>query len=153
MAIYDRICRECGKGFKGGPRAWYCPDCRTERRRERQRRYQKNGYERHIGDIDYCHHCKKPYTIEGGLQRYCPECGLIHDKMIDKQQSLAYYRTNKDEINPKRNDRRHCPDRTCIICGKPFRPRGQQKTCSEECKKEQRRRLDKKYREKSKASK
>lgn len=23
-----RTCRECGSQFYGGPRAWYCPECR-----------------------------------------------------------------------------------------------------------------------------
>lgn len=32
-AILPRICKECGKSFPGGPRAWYCPDCRRERKK------------------------------------------------------------------------------------------------------------------------
>lgn len=35
MAIYDRTCIRCSRSFQGGPRAWYCPDCRKERQRER----------------------------------------------------------------------------------------------------------------------
>lgn len=35
MAIYDnRICKECGIKFSGGPRAWYCPNCRKERQKK-----------------------------------------------------------------------------------------------------------------------
>ena len=35
MAIYDnRICRDCGCIFSGGPRSWYCEKCRAERRKE-----------------------------------------------------------------------------------------------------------------------
>lgn len=25
-----RTCRECGSQFYGGPRAWYCPECREK---------------------------------------------------------------------------------------------------------------------------
>jgi rubrerythrin len=27
--IRTRTCRQCGKEFQGGPRAWYCPECRS----------------------------------------------------------------------------------------------------------------------------
>lgn len=73
MAIYDdRICRTCGAQFSGGPRAWYCPDCRRERARIQKQRY--NREEMH--------------------------------RQLDLKQSLEYYRENKDQINPSRNERR-----------------------------------------------
>ena len=36
--LKPRVCRQCGATFLGGPRAWYCPDCRAERRAEADRR-------------------------------------------------------------------------------------------------------------------
>ena len=135
MAIYDRICQTCGASFKGGPRSWYCPNCRTDRRRERQRRYQKDGYSRHIGDTDICKNCGAEYTISSGLQMYCEECQKEMHMQLDRKQSLAYYEEHRDEINPTRNERRRVPERKCVICGKLFNPkgRGQSKTCSAEC--------------------
>lgn len=141
MAIYDRICRECGGSFRGGPRAWYCPDCRKQREKERAKKYRANGFERKIGSTDYCRHCGKPYTVNSGLQRYCPECGKINAKMVDRRQSLSYYRQNKAAINPARNKRRRIPERKCVVCGALFRPRSQQIVCSEECRKIRRRDL------------
>ena len=41
MAIYIRECIQCGAAFKGGPRAWYCPECREERQRAQQREEKK----------------------------------------------------------------------------------------------------------------
>lgn len=31
--IRPRTCRECGATFDGGPRAWYCPNCRAIRKK------------------------------------------------------------------------------------------------------------------------
>lgn len=45
------VCKQCGKSFRGGLRAWYCPDCRYERAKEaakRARQRKKNGESRHI---------------------------------------------------------------------------------------------------------
>ena len=40
--IKERECRECGKKFEGGPRAWYCPQCRETRRAESKRKNAEN---------------------------------------------------------------------------------------------------------------
>lgn len=72
--MYNRTCKECGRIFIGGPRAWYCPDCREIRRIERERKYRIYGNNRKLGDIDYCQNCGKEYIICSGLQKYCPAC-------------------------------------------------------------------------------
>ena len=135
MAIYDRICQTCGASFKGGPRAWYCPNCRKSRGKERAKRYREEGFSRHIGDIDICANCGGEYIIAGGLQRYCEKCQKEMHMQVDRQQSLAYYAEHREEINPARNERRRVPERKCVICGNLFNPkgRGQSKTCSAEC--------------------
>lgn len=142
MAIYARLCRECGKSFQGGPRAWYCPDCRKTREKERAARYRKDGYQRPLGSTDYCRHCGKQYIVQSGLQRYCKECGEENRKLVDRRQSLNYYRQHKDAINPRRNERRRVPERMCVICGKLFRSHGRQIVCSEQCRPEWRRASD-----------
>lgn len=36
--LLDRICKECDRSFEGGPRAYYCPDCRIERKLQNKRK-------------------------------------------------------------------------------------------------------------------
>lgn len=138
MAMYDRICRTCGVIFKGGSRAWYCPVCRKERKRETTNNYKRRGAARHIGQIDLCENCGAEYTVNNGLQKYCPACQPIMHKELLRKQALAYYHKNKATINPKRNEDRRVPDTRCIICGKDFRRHGREKTCSPECRKDYR---------------
>lgn len=142
MAIYDRICRECGMSFQGGPRAWYCPSCRNQRKKERAAKYRKEGYIRSLGSIDYCCHCGKPYVVQSGLQRYCKSCGEENHKLVDRRQSLDYYNHHKGALNPRRNERRRVPDRRCVVCGKLFQPKGRQITCSAKCRSDWRRTTD-----------
>ena len=105
MALYDnRICRQCGASFKGGPRAWYCEPCRAERARERQRKASSKQI-RPLGSTDICIVCKKEYIVNGGMQKYCTDCAPIQIKINDRKQGLQYYHANKDIINPRRYNR------------------------------------------------
>ena len=86
MAIYIRECIQCGAAFKGGPRAWYCPECRAERIKQADREAKKRkseGKVRKIGSTDFCKRCGKPYTVNSGKQMYCPECSEEAVKEID----------------------------------------------------------------------
>lgn len=133
--IYPRICKQCNSPFNGGPRAWYCPNCRRGRERERARRYWKEGYKRPLGSIDKCKNCGGEYVVKGGLQRYCDKCAPIMIKQHDRIQALDYYNANRDAINKvrkiKRRDIRKCP-----ICGVDYWARGGAIACSPEHKKE-----------------
>lgn len=107
MAIFnDRICRTCGVKFSGGPRAWYCPACRAERKRDQKRKYNKYGYERHIGDIDHCKECGNTYIVQSGLQRYCPECKEKINQRVANEQSTKWYHEccDKDKRNKRRRE-------------------------------------------------
>ena len=93
----------------GGPRAWYCLNCRWERQKiadikcaERRRL----GKTRKIGSADLCVICGNPYTVKGGRQKYCEKCAPKAIAEIDKEQGLNYYRENKEKINPLRNEKR-----------------------------------------------
>lgn len=105
MAIYNnRICKECGIIFSGGPRAWYCPKCRQIRERERTEKYRREGFSRQIGSIDYCKNCGKQYIVNGGNQKYCADCKEEMLRKIDNEQGTKYYheRVDKEEKNRKR---------------------------------------------------
>lgn len=137
-----RICRQCGKEFTGGPRAWYCPECREKRKRQQKSKdnyKQRMGLTRKIGSTDYCTRCGKPYTVTGGLQKYCPDCAAEAMQENDRNQALQYYEDNKEQTNPVRNDKRRVKTKQCVICGKEFdADRTARNTCSEECRKKQR---------------
>lgn len=136
MSLLGRICRECDRSFKGGPRAYFCPDCRVERKRELWRRYVRNkraGNVRTLGSTDKCERCGKDYTVKGGLQRFCPECQPIHAAEHDRRTSIEFYHENKERINPPRNERRRVGVRNCDWCGKEYRRTNRSLTCSDEC--------------------
>jgi hypothetical protein len=92
MAVYDnRVCKECGKTFSGGPRAWYCPNCRAVRQREQNRKHKQKKPERPLGSIDICQNCGKPYRVASGLQKYCPDCQEEMHRKLDNEKSTRYY--------------------------------------------------------------
>lgn len=93
----NRVCRECGAVFLGGPRAWYCPDCRAERIRAQYQRY-RYRVARPLGTTDRCQICGKPYVVIGGLQRYCKDCAETAIREKDRQQSMAYYLKHREKI-------------------------------------------------------
>lgn len=107
--LHQTICRTCGRTFEGGPRAWYCPDCRAEKQREYKRianYHQRTGTARKIGSLATCERCGEKYEVTNGLQRYCRECAPVALREIDRKQGLDYYTTNRDIINPPRNAKR-----------------------------------------------
>lgn len=139
QTVLPRICRSCGKTFSGGPRAWYCPDCRAERQKEQSLQYKqrkKSGSVRKLGSTDICPICGKPYVVNGGNQKYCPDCAPDAIRAIDREQSKSW---NKENISPmqKRKARRDATSpKICVVCGKSFIPslgKGKALTCSPEC--------------------
>lgn len=109
--LLDRVCRnnKCNKNFIGGPRAYYCPECRVVRRRDQStegKRRKKKGLVREWGSIDFCERCGKEFIVNAGLQRYCPECQPIHAKEYDRITSLETYHNNSAKINKSRLEAR-----------------------------------------------
>lgn len=99
--LLPRICRTCGVSFLGGPRAWYCPQCRDERKREALKRFrQRKGTSEHIplGSIIQCEICGKDIIKNSGRQRYCKECAVKHLKEEDNKQSLEWKRKYPEKI-------------------------------------------------------
>ena len=133
--LMERTCKTCGKTFSGGPRAYYCPYCREERKRARERQYKANGASRKLGSIDQCARCWKDYVVVSGLQRYCPDCAKDALLENERPKSRAYMEQRRKSGTLDKN-----LDRICIICGKPFRSSTATVTCSPECAKENRRR-------------
>ncbi len=141
--IRPRTCRQCGQTFPGGPRAWYCPRCREERTRERDRRHKRQGPVRHLGDIDLCIVCGKPYIVKSGRQKYCPDCAPAAVREIDRAQAAEWAAANTTPEGRWLARHAASAELVCPVCGKTFRQdprRAPAKTCSPECSKEYHRR-------------
>lgn len=135
--IQNRTCQQCNIEFLGGPRAYYCPDCRKERQAEanaRHRQRKKIGSARRIGAYDKCKMCGEPYMINSAHQRHCSDCAVIHAKEHDRTTGLIFYHENKEKINPVRNEHRRIGSKTCEWCGNEFETHNSSITCSDECK-------------------
>lgn len=136
----QRICPECGKTFFGYPKSKYCPDCQSERDREAKKRYRQNSHKRKIGSIDYCEKCGKPYTVSSGRQRYCPACAQQETANNIRTVKRKYYSDNKEKMSEHKKIMRDT-EYVCVICGRNFKSDVPRVTCSDECAKEQKRRL------------
>lgn len=134
--MLQRICKQCGRSFQGGPRAFYCTSCRMERKRIQKANYihrRRMGNVRLIGSKDRCEICGKEYIVVGSLQRFCPDCQPIHAREYDQKTAIEFYHSNKDRINPVRYERRRKPPKKCAWCGKEFTSHTRTLTCSVEC--------------------
>lgn len=99
--IQTRICKTCGTSFLGGPRAFYCPECRQKRIKEQANRYKeriKHGSVTPLGSIIQCESCGCDIIKCGGLQRFCPKCAKKHLKIIDNKQSANWNKKNKEKV-------------------------------------------------------
>lgn len=134
--IHRCICKSCQTVFKGGPRAWYCPSCREDRKRDQKVAYMRRkakGHVREIGGVDKCQSCGKEYIINAAAQMYCPECRIpMHAEKL-REQSLDYYYKNRDDINPLRLMARRKDIANCAWCGKEYISHTRAKGCSPEC--------------------
>lgn len=145
VVVKDRTCRQCGAVFKGGPRAWYCPNCRAERRRESAKKFHQTGPARPLGSIDLCVVCGKPYIVNAARQKYCRDCAPDAVKVIDNAQSRAWNAENATpEYRRALRDKKLVP-RICAVCGKEYIPHAPSLTCSPECSKELQRRSSSQY--------
>lgn len=142
--IAPRTCRECGAIFDGGPRAWYCHDCREVRKKLQKARYnerRKRGLSLSLGEsVGRCEVCGREFIYVAARQRYCPDCAKEAIKASDRRQGREYYHANNTEEN--RTERsRHRREvyasrqrKACNVCGKEI-PLGsyRKRYCSEEC--------------------
>ena len=125
--IRQSICKQCKAVFEGGPRAWYCPKCRKERRNEADKKYKHEGAKRQIGSVDQCQVCNQDYIVNAARQKYCKKCAQEAVREKDRQSAIEYYKNNPD---PNRKERRRAK-RICVICGADITNSGSKKiTCT-----------------------
>lgn len=91
--LKPKTCSTCGVGFLGGPTSVYCPECRAERIRQRDRSRTKRQREkaRKIGSIDICELCGAEYTVNAGPQKHCPACQIVEAKRQSKEKFIRDY--------------------------------------------------------------
>lgn len=136
VTLRERVCKTCGALFLGGPRAWYCPTCRAERRKEADRRAKRNGAARPLGSTDLCEICGKPYTVNSGRQRYCPDCAPEAIRTVDNAQSRAWAAEHTTPEQRREARRAAAASIPCAVCGRLFVPTSAALTCSEGCSRE-----------------
>ena len=139
-----RTCRRCGVVFDGGPRAWYCPDCREVRKKlykARAKENRKRGKNITLGEsVGKCEVCGHEFIYASVRQRYCPECAKEAWKASDRRQGREYYHAKNTEENRAERSRHRRevyarrPRKKCKACGKEI-PLGSYRKnyCSEEC--------------------
>lgn len=131
------MCRMCGKEFLGGPRAFYCPDCRIIRTKEAQKRFrQGKTAKRKLGSVDKCELCGNEYIVTAGRQKYCSEkCQHEAGLLLQKEYKSAY---NKEtEQTKKKLEKNSKKQKICEYCGKKFRSKVASNTCSDYCRHKQ----------------
>ena len=130
--VRNRVCRQCGATFTGGPRAWYCPSCREDRRREADKQRKTAGTARPLGSTDICKRCGKAYIVSNGRQMYCNDCADIAVKEKVRAHKREYYAENSDALNDHKREVR-VDRKVCIICGSVFDADTPTVTCSPAC--------------------
>lgn len=138
VVFKERTCRQCGRSFLGGPRAWHCPECREARKLESYKKYAKKGRkaDRPLGSIDKCVICGKEYVVNSARQKYCPDCAYDAVREVDRPMSKVWNAEHKDTYYPKKNEKRR-KKRYCVICGALITAKTATVTCDNpECKKE-----------------
>ena len=134
--IAQRVCRSCGVTFDGGPRAWYCPDCREVRKKNQAKEAKeraKIGKTRKINSIDICKRCGCEYYVKSGMQIYCESCGELVVREKDAAAAKKHWKNHRNEMEALKKD--YADNRkVCVVCGNPLiAVRSNTVTCSPEC--------------------
>lgn len=96
---YTVECLRCGKQYESGlNRNGYCPECKMERQKERNAKYQERKFQhsaRAIGSADICQKCGKPYIVKSGSQVLCQDCiaagvKLTRSKVVTASRNKLY---------------------------------------------------------------
>lgn len=133
--LRTRVCQMCGVEFEGYPRSKYCPDCQKIAKAEASRKSKqrkKSGTTRAIGSIDICQNCGQPYTVTGGLQKYCPDCAEKVTRENIQAHKRTYNADRAEQLNAHKDEMRS-NRRVCVVCGKTFDSKTRTITCSPEC--------------------
>ena len=145
VVVKDRACRQCGATFLGGPRAWYCPSCRLERRREADRKYKAHGTTRPSERKSVVEGKREAHGGRRTRKKYSPVCAPDAVRAVDQAQSRAWNEQNATPEYRRALRDKAAISRKCVICGTEFRPKTPSITCSPECSQELKKRRAREY--------
>lgn len=107
----ERACQDCGRVVRMHIRSKRCPECQQAAKRASDRAHaqrRRQGLSRLIGSTDLCQRCGQPYTVTGGLQRYCRSCADLaiagNDRAVSRD--LARRKLSDAAYRDARNARR-----------------------------------------------
>lgn len=142
-------CIDCGKLIYRPIKCIRCEACQLTINQERHKVHQRTKPARPLGSTDICTICGKPYIVESGLQKYCPDCreaatrasiarrknAYMAEKRKDPEAAAQMREANQAALSPS----------LCATCGKPFISKFGAIYCCEACRKEGKRRYDQTY--------
>lgn len=137
--VMKKVCPCCGEEFTPtSNRQIFCSkDCRYVYAQNQKQAARQEERGDHYYRQKNCMVCGKLFWPTHSQQTMCSdECRKEHHNEV----TLAHYHKKQAE---KRNGGHPYPERICEICEKPFWPDGPNtKTCSDECRREKKRRAD-----------
>ena len=127
-SLAPRTCRQCGRTFIGGPRAWYCPDCRKERKKKQDWEY---GQRRRAGKCmvmgktrGRCEVCGAEFVYGSARQKYCPSCAREACAAVDREQGRGWLKRAVEKHGQRYVDELKAAKRlnrtSCVDCGAPL---------------------------------
>lgn len=139
------VCQKCGVAFSTvANHALYCPECKKEIERARNRERDRKRTRKHIDEEAKLRNtlneaARRIESIAGGI-RTCPICNRMFFNYRDHRKGHSDRKTCSVECEQKlreqkRAERLIARTKICEVCGKPFewKYHSKQKTCSVAC--------------------
>lgn len=152
----DKACVDCGRVVRMHIKSKRCKACQEvadKIHNAEHRRAKTRGHTRAIGATSTCTVCGELYTVNSGMQKYCPACAPAATKAADSRATLAWIQAAY-EADPQRREAKNAKRRTnwadaprkCEVCGALFLPpTPTRKTCGETCQKQHKRQQQRQY--------
>lgn len=142
-------CIDCGKLIYRPIKCIRCEACQLAINHERHKEHQRTKPARPLGSTDICTICGKPYIVESGLQKYCPDCRETATRASIARKKNAYMAEKRKDPEAAAQMREAkqaaLSPSLCATCGKPFISKFGSIYCCEACRKEGKRKYYQTY--------
>lgn len=132
-------CIDCGKLIYRPIKCIRCEACQLAINYERHKEHQRAKPARPLGSTDICTICGKPYIVESGLQKYCPDCREAATRASIARRKNAYMAEKRKDPEAAAQMREAkqaaLSPSLCATCGKPFISKFGAIYCCEACRK------------------